>query len=393
MSGLDAYDDLMRAFFTVHRPQGGALAVAYRGRLVYAKGFGWADPHRREQVQPDSLFRLASVSKPITAVAVLKLVEQGRIGLDQAIIPALNLPYLSGSARNWHEPRLAQITVRHCLRHTAGFDQALSGDPCAMSDQVRKKLQCSYPLDRDDLIRFALQRPLDFLPGERYAYSNVGYLMLGRLIEQVAGQRYEDFVRREIFDPLNIQQILPGKTKLADKAPGEVQYLDARGRTGPDVLGLGTDQHVPFPYGIDRIENLLAAGGWIGSAIDVVRFASGLFFPPEKPVLGKQILAEMMAAPKIASVDEEPPKVYYGCGWQVRLASGQELPATLWHTGNLAGVSTLLVMRADGVCWAVLFNQDLAPDGKPLADHIDPLLHRPPDAVEQWPDGNLFKSG
>lgn len=386
---LSQFDRLMTAFMAEQKPLGASLAIAFRGRLVYAKGFGHADLERQDQVEPTNLFRLASLSKPVTAAAVMKLVEQGKVDLDQPLIPELGLTFLSDDPRQWADPRLAQITPRQCLQHTAGFDKAISGDVLAQSHRVRHELNREFPLKIDDLLRFALSRPLDFPPGQRYAYANVGYLLLGRLIEQASGTAYETFVRHEILRPLGIHRMRLASTLKENKAPGEVEYLDARGRTGPNVLGLPEEEVVPFPYGIERIENIQAAGGWLGSAVDMVRFATGLFgFLEDTRLLEPKTLQTMLAPPPWAQATGA--EVYYSGGWLTRPASEKRLPATTWHMGELAGVSTLLVSRADGVTWAVLFNQDRAPDGQTLAAKIDPLLHAPADQVKTWPKGDLF---
>jgi len=122
MPKLAAYDDLMTSFLREHKPPGAALAVAYHGRLVYARGFGHADLEKREAVRPASLFRIASVSKPFTATAVMHLVEQGTLHLDERVFPLLKLqPHLERGARL--DPRWHEITVRHCLQHTGGWNR------------------------------------------------------------------------------------------------------------------------------------------------------------------------------------------------------------------------------------------------------------------------------
>lgn len=122
---LEPYDRIVARIMRVHRIPGAAVAVARDGRLVYARGFGMADRLREVPVQPDSLFRIASLSKPITAVAVLKLVEDGRLKLDARVFQDL----LSGiEPHPPKDPRMNEITVRDLLRHSGGFDRDRSGD-------------------------------------------------------------------------------------------------------------------------------------------------------------------------------------------------------------------------------------------------------------------------
>ena len=158
MPKLAAYDELMTAFMREHQPPGAALAVTYHGRLVYARGFGHADLERHEPVRPGSLFRIASLSKPFTATAVLHLVEQGKLKLDERVLPILKLePHLERGARL--DPRWHEITVRHCLQHTGGWDRDKSFDPMSAetAEQVAKALQvrCPFTPGRSSATRWA----------------------------------------------------------------------------------------------------------------------------------------------------------------------------------------------------------------------------------------------
>jgi CubicO group peptidase (beta-lactamase class C family) len=391
---LSAYDDLMSAFMRQHNPPGAALAVTYHGRLVYARGFGHADVEKQEPVRPGSRFRIASLSKPFTATGVLNLVEKGKLKLDERVFPILKLqPHLERGAGL--DPRWHEITVRHCLQHTAGWDRDKSFDPmsAATAEQVAKALRVSLPITPKQIIRYTMGKPLDADPGTSYAYSNFGYCVLGRIIEAVSGKPYEEFMAQEILAPLGIHGMQLGKNLLADRAVGEVKYYDSRHRTGRAISGPKIGAEVPLPYGVECIETMDANGGWIASAVDLVRFAAALDDPKRCPVLSEESLQTMLAPPP-GSVGHEPngrPKtVYYGCGWEVRPAVRQPGKVTKWHTGLLAGSSTLLVCRDDGINWAVLFNSDAGKDGKEFATAIDPLLHQPADEIKDWPAADLF---
>src|SRR6185369_13325832 len=128
------FDALMQRCLPEHGLLGAALAVAKDGRQVYARGFGWADLQSLEPVTPDARFRLASVSKPITAVAILRLAQEGRLALDDRafdILPVEPTPRLAAGAQP--DPRLKQITIQHLLNHTGGWNRDRSGDPMFMS--------------------------------------------------------------------------------------------------------------------------------------------------------------------------------------------------------------------------------------------------------------------
>ena len=385
---------LMTAFMREHKPPGAALAVAYHGRLVYARGFGYADLEKHEPVRPASLFRIASVSKPFTAAAVMQLVEQGKLKLDERVFPLLKLqPHLERGARL--DPRWHEITVRHCLQHTGGWNRDKSFDPMAAetAEQVAKALRVPLPIHPRQIIRYTMGKPLDFDPGTAYAYSNFGYCVLGRVIEAVSGKPYHEFVRQKILAPLGIRGMQLGKNLLKDRAAGEVKYYDSRHRTGRAISGPKIGEQAPLPYGVECIETMDANGGWIASAVDLVRFAVALDDPKRCPILSEESIRTMLAPPPGRRRPRTQGAAEAGL-LRLRLGRsagrGQPGKYTKWHGGLLAGSSTLLVCRDDGIDWAVLFNSDAGKDGKEFAGLIDPLLHKPADEIKDWPEIDLF---
>jgi N-acyl-D-amino-acid deacylase len=391
---LTAYDNFMTAFMREHKPPGAALAVTYHGRLVYARGFGFADLEKHEPVRPASLFRIASVSKPFTAATVMQLVEHGKLHLDDRVFPLLKLqPHLDGAARL--DPRWHDITVRHCLQHTGGWNRDKSFDPMSArtAERVAKALGVPLPVHPKQIIRYTMGKPLDFDPGTAYAYSNFGYCVLGRVIEAVTGNPYHEVVRRRILAPAGIRDMQLGKNLLKDRASGEVVYYDSAQRTGRATSGPKIGATVPLPYGVECIESMDANGGWIASAVDLVRFAAALDDPKRCRLLNEASIQAMLAPPPGAvghGPKGRPKQVYYACGWQVRPAARQPGKFTKWHTGLLAGSSSLLVCRDDGIDWAVVFNRDAGGDGKDYASLIDPLLHAPANEIKDWPGIDLF---
>jgi N-acyl-D-amino-acid deacylase len=393
-SKLALYDDLMTSFVRDHEPPGAALAVSYHGRLVYARGFGFADLEKQEPVQPVSLFRIASLSKPFTSAAVMRLVQQGKLKLDDLVFPILNLePHLERGARV--DLRIYDIRVHHCLQHTAGWDRSKSFDPMSArtAEKVAKSLSVPLPIDPEQIIRYTLGKPLDSDPGSKYAYSNFGYCVLGRVIEAVSGKSYDEFVSDHILAPVGIRSMRQGKNLLKDRAPGEVRYYDSEKRTGRAISGPKIGDQVPLPYGVECIETMDANGGWIASAVDLLRFATALDESKESPILGEDSIRAMLTPPSGAvghGSKGKPKSVYYGCGWEVRPVDSRAGKFTKWHTGMLAGSSTLLVCRHDRINWAVLFNSDADKHGKQFASLIDPLMHKPADEIKVWPETDLF---
>jgi len=381
-----AFDREMEQFMAPRKVPGGALAVVKDRRLVYARGYGWADREAQEPVRAGSLFRIASVSKPITAVAALQLVEQGRLGLDQTALDLLPIePFLP--AGQTPDARLRRITVRHLLQHTGGWDRYQSLDPMFRAVEIAKALDVPRPAKPRDVIRYILGRRLDFEPGTRYAYSNFGYCVLGRIIERVSGLTYEQQVRAQVLAPIGIQDMRIGASLASGRAPGEVRYYTAKGESGPNVFP-DPPKKVPAPYGTFHLEAMDAHGGWLASAVDLARFAAALDDPTHNPLLKPDTFATMYAPPPPPpwrTADGKLQDHYYGCGWLVRPV-GKEGRANYWHGGSLPGTFGWLVRRWDGVSWVVLFNQR-SEQSKLPDEAIDAALHRAADAVKEWPTG------
>ncbi len=382
---LVPFDHLMTEFLQQHDVPGGVLAVTRHSQLIYARGFGFAEKETQRPVQPDSLFRLASISKPITAVAVMQLVQQGKFGLDDRVFDIL-------PAKDWlpekHDERLLAITVRQLLQHSGGWDREKSFDPIGKLRQISKFVDKPLPATPADVIRYTLSLPLDFDPGTRYAYYNVDYLILGRLIDHATGQNYEAYVKQHVLAPVGITRMQLGRAWKGDLAQGEVCYYDSKHRESTAINGSKLGEKVPQVYGAENVEGYEAHGGWIGSAIDLTRFAAAFDKPDASPLLSAKSIQTMWARPEGGpgfDAEGKPRDLYYGCGWSVR-PLGNTGRANTFHSGLISGTSTLLVRRHDGLNWAVLFNTDHDQKDKTLSTLIDPLVHEAAGAVKNWPE-------
>lgn len=389
LSVAAAFDREVEGFMAERQVPGGALAVVRDRKLVYARGYGWADRERKEPVAAGALFRIASLSKPFTSAAILKLIEGGRLQLETPVFDLLQIePFLEKNAKP--DPRLRVVTVRQCLQHTGGWDRAVSGDPMFQSEKIARALDVPSPARQADIIRYVFGQPLDFDPDTRYAYSNFGYCVLGRVIEKVSGLPYEAYVRRELLQPMGIRSMCLGASLEHQRAAGEVKYYTPRNRKGRSVFAEFPGR-VPVPYGTFCLEAMDSHGGWLASAIDLARFAAALDAPPRENCLRSETRHALYApppAPVSRETDGSLAAHYYACGWGVRLI-GREGKANYWHAGSLPGTYTLLVRRWDGLSWAVLFNQR-SEDNKTPDTALDAALHRAADAVVEWPDQDLF---
>ncbi|HLV80276.1 MAG TPA: serine hydrolase domain-containing protein, partial [Chthonomonadaceae bacterium] len=242
------------------------------------------------------------------------------------------------------------------------------------------------PADPKTIVRYMMGRPLDFDPGTRFAYSNFGYCALGRVIEALTGQTYAAYVQRHVLHPMGIERMRLGKTRLADRAPGEAHYYQPNEKPVPSIFPEDGGRLVDMCYGGFYLEAMDAHGGWLASAPSLLRFAAGLDFPRGRPLLKPEISA-LLAEPPAPPVKPEG-GMYYGCGWNVRPIRNTGR-FNMWHNGALPGTNTWLIRRWDSLAWAALFNQREMGNG--LSDgEIDARLHPAADAVKAWPDRDLF---
>lgn len=383
------FDTEMETFMQARKIPGGALAVVKDCRLVYVRGYGWADRENHVAVSPLSLFRIASLSKPITAVAVLRLMEEGRLDLDDRVFEILQ--FLADLAPGKKpDSRLKNITIRHLLNHTGGWDSRKGFDPMSRSTAIAKSLGIPCPPGPQAIIRYMIGQPLDFDPGSRYAYSNFGYCLLGRVIENVTGMSYESYEKQHVLAPIGITGMRIGASLKSKKAEGEVCYYTADNKTTRSVFPEWSGQ-VPIQYGGFCLEAMDAHGGWVASVVDLARFTAALDNRERSPLLRPETFNLMYARPEAPvwrNADGSPTDSYYACGWMVRPV-GKDGKANYWHAGSLPGSYALLVRRWDGISWVALFNQRSGdpklPDGA-----IDAALHRAANGVSRWPTENLF---
>jgi CubicO group peptidase (beta-lactamase class C family) len=387
VSSLAAFDQGMLALLKKYDVPGGSLAVMRDGRLILARGYGFADVENKVPVQPDSLFRLASVSKTVTAIGVMKLVEQGKLSLDK---PALELlDSLKPAPGQTITPAFTKVTVRHLLWHAGGWDRdKVPGgyDPMFQSSQVTRALGVPSPAACTDVIRWMLSRPLDNDPGQKYAYSNFGYCILGRIVEKVSGKPYETFIRQEVLAPVGIGRMWIGSSLPRGRRPGEVIFYDAPDAARvssvfPELPGL-----VPAPYGAWDLRTLDSHGGWIGSAIDIARLIKAIDFdlPGSSTFLKKESIQQMLARPA-APIASPSDAAFYGFGMRVRPGAGN---GNWWHTGSLPGTATQYVRDGrDRMAWVILLNRRA---GRELSADLDRLGWNAVAKVASFPSGDLF---
>jgi D-alanyl-D-alanine carboxypeptidase len=212
-------EDYLTALVRFGRPPGLSLAVVKDGHVVYGRGFGVADGPRHAVATPDTIYRWWSMTKIATAIAVLQLQERGALSLDDPVSR-----HLSFFEVRYPSPTSPVVSIRHLLNHSSGL-------PDAGLDLVRwLHLPSEAPVDQTAFIRKVLPRyaTLAFEPGSRTAYTNIGYMVLGAVIERAARQSYEDYVRSRILRPLRMTHtdFLYTPAMPGDRAAGSHPSLD-----------------------------------------------------------------------------------------------------------------------------------------------------------------------
>ncbi len=352
--------------------KGASAAVAKDGRLVYTKGFGYADAEAQEPVKPKHLFRVASVSKLITATAIMKMTELNLLNIDDKVFGKKGI--LNDSIYlDYFDPRVEKITVRHLLNHSAGWNRRY-GDPMNMHHTIASKMRIDVAdVKLSERLLYTLNQPLHFDPGSRTSYSNLGYAILGKIIEAITGMEYEAFVRQAILSPLGIQEMRIGKNLLEDRFENEVKYYDL---TDNQNAELHDRDKVPLAYGGNDIETLGAAGGWIASPAEVLKLVVAIDSLSGAPNILSPESINLMTDTRLSGG--------HPIGW-----AGSDGQGNWWRTGTLAGTSALVMRQNDGTCWAVFFNSSTC-KGIHFPAKVHREVHAALNKLEQWPDHDLF---
>jgi CubicO group peptidase (beta-lactamase class C family) len=375
-AGAALLDSTLERFRGEWKLKGVSLAVAQHGRLVYAKGYGWADQEQAVATAPHHQFRVASVSKLVTAAAIMHLVEAGKLRLTDKVFGPGGLlrDSLYLSAR---DPRVYDIEVRHLLRHTGGWRNRLRADPMFVSLEIAAATGTPPPASLEATTRYMLQQEMLAQPGTFFDYSNFGYCLLGRVIEQVGGLPYEQYVRLHLLHPLGIGQMRLACNRPADRAPDEVRYYDYPGAS-PKLSCYGTGQLVSRPYEGMNLEVLGPAGGWIASPTEILRFilaVDGLSTLPD--LLAPETVALMAAQNGTDTLANQEIGWRY-CGQQVWL-----------RTGSFGGTHALVARQADGLAWVWVSNTS-AWRGPNFSNDVWEMMNRALAQVPAWPANDLF---
>jgi CubicO group peptidase (beta-lactamase class C family) len=231
------------------------------------------------------------------------------------------------------------------------------------------------PVSFENVLQYALSKRLNYKPGTRYSYSNLGYAILGEIIERKSGMPYQDYVVMNLLKPLDIHDMHIGKSYYHEKFPNEVRYHSSAGKMTTYSMD-GSGEKVPIYYGGNNIELLGPAGGWVASAPELIKFLTAVDGFPEQPdILSPETIA-LMADPKFAG------KGLFG--WR-----GSDSYGTWWRTGYLTGSSALMVRQNDGINWVVMMNTSTYKHSR-IHRYVSSMMFRAVNRVDDWPLIDLF---
>lgn len=342
-------DDAVAKYMQKYNVPGLSFALTKDGRLVLAKTYGFADKESNEMVAPRHRFRIASVAKPITATAIMKLAEQNKLKMSDKMFGQGALLGTTYGTQPYKKD-VDKITVEHLLTHTGGgWASDLGFDPMFNDTGLNHK----------DLISKTLNDvPLEKTPGKEYHYSNFGFCVLGRLVEKISGQTYQNYVKSQILAPSGINSMeIAGDTE-ADRKPNEVKYYGQNGEN---------------PYGM-KVARMDSHGGWIATPVDLCRFLVRVDKFNTKPDILKTATLTTMFTGSAANGG-------YAKGWAIN-----NVP-NYWHNGSLPGEQAFAVRTSDGFTWSVLVNTRT---GGSFGGDLDALMWDVKKSITSYPSFDLF---
>ena len=328
---LARVETVVREEMQNQRIPGLAIAIVDHGQVALARGYGYADLEHEVPVSTETLFQSGSVGKQFTATAVMLLVEDGRLSLDDPITR-----YLPEAPPEW-----AAIHIRHLLTHTSGIRE--------YGDDADFDVRRAYT--DDGLVRMACALPREFQPGERYSYSNTGYLLLGAIVTRVGGRHYSQLLHERVFEPLGmnsarlidedsiIRHRSAGYRILAGQIANAEWIAPEQNTTGDGSLYLSLNDMIAWDLGL-RAGKILKPGSW-REVYTPVTLTSGHSYP-------------------------------YGFGWDVYAFNGQQVLA---HDGGVFGFATHISRYlGDDLGLVVLTNLENA-DPARIAHRVAGVVH------------------
>ncbi len=365
------FDASINRFMRYWGIRGGSFALMRNDSLLYAKGYGFANTQDSIPCEVRNIFRVASVSKLLTAVAVMHLEETGQLstqdfvfGEDGILNDSLFLDY--------RDKKIKLITVEHLLRHTSGFSNP-HGDAAFNMELVAQFLDKPLPLSMDDMVLYASKNRLRAVPGGRFNYSNLGYIVLSKVIEKVSGIPYETYIKDSILAPIGCYDIHLANNYSEGFRENEVTYYEVK-EAEPVPAYDGSDTLVMKSLGGNDVRGLYGAGGWVASPVELLKLVSAINKCPVK---------EDFLTPE--SIDFMTPY-----GKNAKPAGWASSSAKFWlRSGSMSGTSALIKAQKDGYSWVFISNSS-SWNGPGLARQMNREITQALRKVKKWPETDYF---
>jgi CubicO group peptidase (beta-lactamase class C family) len=318
-----------------------------------------------------NIFRVASVSKLLTAVAVMHLEETGQLstqdfvfGEDGILNDSLFLDY--------RDKKIKKVTVEHLLRHTSGFSNP-HGDAAFNMELVAQFLDKPLPLSMDDMVLYASKNRLRAVPGGRFNYSNLGYIVLSKVIEKVSGIPYETYIKDSILASIGCYDIHLANNYSDGFRENEVTYYEVK-EAEPVPAYDGSDTLVMKSLGGNDVHGLYGAGGWVASPVELLKLVSAI---------NKCPVREDFLTPE--SIDFMTPY-----GKNAKPAGWASSSAKFWlRSGSMSGTSALIKANKDGYSWVFISNSS-SWNGPGLARQMNREITQALRKVKKWPETDYF---
>ena len=308
----DKIDDYITAQIKRLHIPGASLAIVRDGHITKAQGYGFANLESRSPATKETVYELGSTSKQFTATAVMMLVEEGKVRLDDTITK-----YFPEAPQAWRV-----VTIRHLLTHTSGIQNHVAVPHWL--DVFRTNLAFETAPSRDELLKMFFKMPLEFQPGATWAYDNTGYYLLGIIIEKASGKSYWQFLDERIFTPLGMNA-----TRSTDPQP------------------IVPNRASGYEWKNDHFENrpillpaiAFSAGSLLSTAEDMAKWDAALY---TEKLLKKSSLDQIWTPTKAKDKNDAP--FNYGFGWFIDSYDGHRL---VQHSGGTPGFSSVIYRFID----------------------------------------------
>ncbi|PYL29504.1 MAG: hypothetical protein DMF39_07040, partial [Verrucomicrobia bacterium] len=342
----DQIDDYIGAQMRRLHIPGISLAIVRDGRVIKTQGYGFASLELKAPATTETVYEIGSNTKQFTATAIMMLVDEGKVRLDDSITK-----YFPEAPQAWRG-----ITIRHLLTHTSGIQNHVTVPDWLDNFRTNLKFETAPP--RDELLKMFFKLPLEFQPGETWAYDNTGYYLLGIVIEKASGKSYWQFLDERIFKPLRMNA-----TRNTDPQP------------------IVPNRASGYEWKKDHFENrpvllpaiAFSAGSLLSTAQDMAKWDAALY---AEKLRKKSSLDQIWTA--AATNDKAAMPFNYGFGWFVDSYHGHRL---VQHSGGTPGFSSVIYRFIDDKLTIIIFTNhsdrivdQLAVD---LAGICQPALKRP----------------